>query len=116
MASDSTERNHSRGQVTPIAWMYVVYGLGLCLACLAEAPIAPLPLSPTDAFVPLLIIVAGVGAILRKPWGRWLCYVFSAFLLLGVPLGTIIGGRMIHQLTVHRDQFRPSARTVSHGS
>jgi len=33
-------------------------------------------------------------------------------MLPGIPLGTIVGGRMIHQLTVHRDQFRRSPRTV----
>ena len=99
MASNSTERNHLPGQVTSIAWMYVVYGLVLCLACLAEAQIGPFQLSAVDAFLPLLLIVAAVGAILRKSWGRWLCYMFSVLMLLGAPLGTIIGGLMIYHLT-----------------
>jgi hypothetical protein len=116
MASSSTERNHLPGQVTPIAWMYAVFGLALCLACLAGAQIGPVQLSAVDAFFPLLLIVAAVGAILRKAWGRWLCYVFSVLMLPAAPLGTIIGGLMIYHLTVHRDQFRRSARSISHGS
>ena len=113
-STNSTERNRLPGQVTPIAWMYVVFGLGLSLACLAEAQIGPVQLSAADAFPPLLLIVAAVGAILRKPWGRWLCYGFSAVLLVGIPLGTIIGGLMIYHLTVHRDQFRRSPRNLVH--
>jgi hypothetical protein len=116
MASSSTERPHLRGQVTPIAWMYAVFGLTLCLFCLAGVQIGHVQLSAADAFVPLLLIVAAVGAILRKPWGRWLCYVFSVLILPAAPLGSIIGGLMIYHLTVHRDQFRRSTRTVSHGS
>ena len=115
MASGSTERQYLAGQVTPIAGIYALYGLVLCLLCLVEAEVGPVQLSATDAFFPLLLIVAAVGAILRKPWGRWLCYAFSVLLLLGAPLGTIIGVLMIYHLTVYRDQFRRSAQPVSNG-
>jgi hypothetical protein len=63
-------------------------------------------LSVVDAWLPGLLIIAAIGAILRRPWGRWLCYVFSISMLPEVPLGTIVGGLMIYHLTVHRDQFR----------
>jgi len=116
MASGSTGRTYLAGQVTPIASLYALYGLVLCLLCLAEAEVARVQLSAVDAFLPLLLIVAAVGAILRKPWGRWLCYVFSVLILPGAPLGTIIGVLMIYHLTIYRDQFRPPAPTVSHGS
>jgi len=120
MASDPTQRARLPGQVTPIAWMYVALGLALVVACLAgaqfEVQFGQIQLSAVDALFPLLVIVGGLGAILRKPWGRWLCYAFSVLILPGVPLGTIIGGLMIYHLTVHRDQFRRSADTVNHGS
>ena len=120
MASNPSERGRLPGQVTPIAWMYAALGLALVLACLAgaqfEVQFEKVQLSAVDALFPLLLIVAAVGAILRKPWGRWLCYAFSVLILPGVPLGTIIGGLMIYHLTVHRDQFRRSAATVNHGS
>jgi hypothetical protein len=106
MSTDPPTQRRAGGQITPIAWMYIIYGLALGAACLAEAEIGPIRLSAIDAVVPALQVVAAIGAILRRPWGRWLCYVFSVLLLPGVPLGTIIGGLMIYQLTIHRDQFR----------
>jgi hypothetical protein len=115
MASNPSERGRLPGQVTPIAWMYAIFGLALFLACLAGAQIGEIQLYAVDAFLPLLIIIAAAGAILRRPWGRWLCYAFSVLILPGVPLGTIIGGLMIYHLTVHRDQFRRAAGTVNHG-
>ena len=94
------------GQITAIAWIYIVYGVGLSAACFANIEsIGQYRLSVFDLWVPGLLILAAVGAILRKPWGRWSCYVFSTLMLVGVPLGTIIGGLMNYNLTVHRDQF-----------
>jgi hypothetical protein len=103
MTSDRTPR--VPGQITAIAWIYVIFGASLSAACLANASIGPFPLSAADLWLPGFLILAAVGAILRKPWGRWSCYVFSAIMLVGVPLGTIVGGLMIYNLTVHRDQF-----------
>src|SRR6516162_5257315 len=100
-----TQRDRLRGQITPIAWIYIVFGLAVAAACFAGAQIGPIRLSVVDAVLPVLLIVAAVGAILRRPWGRWLCYVFSVLLLPGAPTGTIIGGLMIYHLTIHRDQF-----------
>jgi hypothetical protein len=108
--SEVAERPRARGQITAIAWIYVAFGTGVLIATLSGAQLGPLPLSPIDAILPALLIVAAVGAILRKPWGRWLCYVFSVLILPGIPLGTIVGGLMIYNLTIHRDQFRRAAR------
>jgi hypothetical protein len=112
MASDQTRRRQVPGQITTIAWIYVVFGLGLVAACFANVEIGgKLRLSVFDLWIPGFLIVAAVGAILRKPWGRWSCYVLSVSILFGVPLGTILGGLMIYNLTVHRDQFRSPAAT-----
>ena len=113
MASSQTGRPRVRGQITPIAWIYVAYGAALCAACLANAEIGQVRLSVLDLWMPAFLIVAALGAIRRKPWGRWSCYLLSALMLLGVPLGTIIGGLMIYHLTVHRDQFRSHALASS---
>lgn len=107
--SNPSDRSRLPGQVTPIAWIYAVLGLALVLACLAGTQIGQVQLSAVDAFLPALLIVAAAGAILRKQWGRWLCYAFSVMLLLGAPIGTILGSLMIYHLTVHRDQFRRSS-------
>jgi len=109
----STPLRHLPGQITSIAWIYAVFGLAVFIACLTGAQIGPVPLSTIDALTPALLIISAVGAMFRRPWARWLCYVFSVLMLPGIPLGTIVGGRMIHQLTVHRDQFRRSPRTVN---
>jgi hypothetical protein len=106
MASrDSETRVRVTGLITPIAWIYVALGLAMVVACFVEAEIGPFQLSPGDAVGPGLLMVAGVGAILRKSWGRWLCYAVSALLILGAPIGTIIGVLMIYHLTIHRNQF-----------
>ena len=113
--SHSETRVRVPGLITPIAWIYVALGLTVVIACLVGAQIGPVQLSPVDAVGPGLLIVAGVGAILRKPWGRWLCYAVSALLMLGAPIGTIIGVLMIYHLTVHRNQFGPSFRNLANG-
>lgn len=89
--------------------MYIVFGLCYCAASLASARIGSFQLSPLDAWIGGSLIVAAVGGILRKPWGRWGCYFFSVLLLPGIPLGTIMGGFMIYYLKVYRDQFRPGS-------
>ena len=104
--ANSAERRRVPGQINLVAWTYVILGSGLGIASLAGAEFGPFRLSAVDAIVPVLLIFGAIGAILRRPWGRWLCYVLSALLLPAVPLGTILGGFMIYYLTVYRDQFR----------
>jgi len=112
---DSNTRVRVPGLITPIAWIYVALGLAVVVACFVEAQLGPFQLSPADAVGPGLLVVAGVGALLRKPWGRWLCYAVSALLMLGAPIGTIIGVLMIYHLTVHRSQFGPSFQNPGNG-
>jgi len=111
-----TQRDRVPGQITPIAWTYVIFGLALVVACFAGAEIGPMQrLNAIDAIWPGLLIVAAAGAIFRRPWRRWLCYAFSVLMLPGAPVGTIIGGLMIYHLTVHRDQFRRPSRNFGNG-
>jgi len=93
----------------------MVFGFGTAVACVTGAEIGPAQLSAVDAVLPALLIVAAAGAILRRPWGRWLCYAFSVLLLPAAPTGTIIGGLMIYHLTIHRDQFRRSSPALHNG-
>jgi len=102
------------GLITPIGWIYVSLGMAFLAVALFRVQVGPVPLGPKDSVVPLLIILAGVGAILRKPWGRWFAYIVSALFLLGVPIGTLLGGFMIYHLTIYRDQFhRPKPAVPS---
>jgi hypothetical protein len=93
------------GLVTPIGWTYVLLGSAMCAAAFFEVAIGPLHLRPIDALSPALLTLAGIGAILRLRWGRWLAYAMSALILLGVPIGTVLGALMIHHLTIYKDQF-----------
>jgi hypothetical protein len=114
MAIDnSSTRVRVPGLITPIAWIYVFFGLTIVVACFVAAQIGPVQLSPLDAVGPGLLTVAGIGAILRRRWGRWLCYAFSALLMLGAPIGTIIGVLMIYHLTIYRNQFGRSLQKIS---
>lgn len=115
MTTAPTEPRSTAGQITSIAWIYAVYGAGGVIACIAGAQIGQARLSSVDALLPALMIVAAIGAIRRKSWARWLCYAFSVFILPGAPLGTIVGGLMIYQLTIHRGQFRQSSRNTPDG-
>ena len=99
------------GVISEIAWLYIALGAACVAASLAGARIQNITLQPADAWLPGLLLLAGIGALLRKPWGRWLSYLFSVWLLLGVPIGTIVGGLMIYHLTIYRDQFRRPRQT-----
>jgi hypothetical protein len=111
MASDQALGSRVPGQITAIAWIYIIFGVGLFAACFTNARLGEFRLSVFDLWIPGSLILGAIGAILRKPWGRWSCYIFSTLMLVGVPLGTIVGGLMIYNLTVHRDQFHSHAVT-----
>ncbi len=100
----------AHGVITPIAWSYGIYGMGLAVTCFAGAQVGPFRLSATDAVLPGLMVAAALGTVLRRPWGRYLCYFFSVLILPAPPLGTVIGGLMIYQLTIYRSQFRRQER------
>jgi hypothetical protein len=106
--SDSTsiQQAHKKGLIFPIAIIYIMLGAAIMAASFLKIEINSIRLSPWDAILPAFIVIAGVGAILRKPWGRWLSYLVSLPMLLGVPIGTLLGGYMIYQLTIHRAQFK----------
>ena len=93
------------GLITQIASIYLLLGLVLAVLALLRVKIGSYQLVPWNAATPALLALAGLGAILRKQWGRWSCYFFSVILLLGVPIGTILGGLMIYHLTIYRRQF-----------
>lgn len=99
------------GVITEIGVVYVVLGLALAAAAVSGAQIGDFRLEVWDAIAPVLLTLAGAGAILRKRWGRWSCYFFSVLLLPGVPIGTLIGGMMLYHLTIYRDQFTPEGAT-----
>lgn len=98
------------GLIYPIAMIYIMLGAAIMAASFLKTEINGIRLSPWDAILPAFIVIAGVGAILRKPWGRWLSYLVSLPMLLGVPIGTFLGGYMIYQLTIHRAQFNNELR------
>jgi len=106
-------KSRTPGLITHIAVVYVLLGLALAVAATMHTEIGGVRLDTWDAVAPILLILAGVGAILRKKWGRWSCYFFSAILLLGVPIGTLLGGLMLYHLTIYRDQFARASRTTS---
>jgi len=93
------------GLITPIPITYLVLGLVLIGLTLVGARIGRYQLGPWDAVIRALLALGGLGAVLRRQWGRWLCYLFSVIFLLAVPIGTILGGLMIYHLTIYRSQF-----------
>jgi hypothetical protein len=100
-ASDTRER----GTTGFLALIYMVFGSGFLIAIAMHGSVQGIELAWSDAWVPALIVVAGIGILRCTHWGRWLGYVVSLPLLIGVPIGTILGGYMIWQLSKHRAAF-----------
>jgi hypothetical protein len=88
-----------------LATIYILYGSGFLIAIAMHGSVQGIELGWPNAWLPVLIVVAGIGILRRTHWGRWLGYVVSLPLLIGVPIGTILGGYMIWQLTRHRVGF-----------
>ena len=93
------------GMTGAIAVIYCAYGVSFLVAIGLGANIGGIDLVWADAFLPVFTIVVGLGVLYRTRWGRWLGYVVSIPLLLGVPIGTILGGYMIWHLTQYRRLF-----------
>jgi hypothetical protein len=88
-----------------LAIIYMLYGSGFLIAITMHGSVQGIELGWPDAWVPALIVIAGIGVLRRTRWGRWLGYMVSLPLLFGVPIGTILGGYMIWQLSRHRAAF-----------
>jgi len=93
------------GMTGAIAVIYVLYGTGLLLAIAMGGSVQGIELMWSDAWFPALILVAAFGILRRTRWGRWLGYLVSLPLLVGVPIGTMLGGNMIWHLTKFRALF-----------
>jgi hypothetical protein len=88
-----------------LAVLYMLFGSGFLIAIAMHGSVQGIELGWPDAFLPVLIVFAGIGVIRRTHWGRWLGYLVSLPLLVGVPIGTILGGYMIWQLSRYRAAF-----------
>jgi len=105
------DENQMHTHVPLVAWLNILgNGFLLLMACfvffllsgigvIAGDPDAMRVLSfigiATGCFMFVLAIpgiVAGVGLLRRKPWGRILAMIVGIFSLLNIPIGTLIGG------------------------
>ncbi|HEU4590922.1 MAG TPA: hypothetical protein VFS13_08445 [Steroidobacteraceae bacterium] len=93
------------GMTAVIAVIYLFYGTALLVAIALGGSIQGIALEWIDARLPLLILFAAVGILRRASWGRLLGYLVSLPLLGGVPIGTMLCGFMIWQLTKYRAAF-----------
>ena len=105
MSATQVEAPPKAGMTAALAVIYGLYGAGFLIAIGAGSTIQGMQLEWADAWLPALILAAGVGVWRRTRWGRWLGYLVSLPLLLGVPIGTMLGGFMIWQLTKYRESF-----------
>jgi len=104
--SEHSERVASSTGVTgAVAIIYCLLGLAFLGIIVSGGTLAGFRLGWADAAFPLLLVVGGVGTLRGTRWGRWLSYLVSAPFLLGVPVGTLVGGFMIWHLTLYRRSF-----------
>ena len=102
MSAQSTNRFRV---IKIIAWIYVALGAALVSCALSHIEIHGQRLGAVGAVPPALMVLGAVGTLLRRQWGRFISYFFSALLLLGVPVGTFLGVYMIARLTRDKDLF-----------
>jgi hypothetical protein len=93
------------GVTGAVAVIYCLVGLGFLIAIAIGTDVSGQRLRWSDAWLAVLIFGAGIGVLRRTVWGRWLGYLFSLPLILGVPVGTLLGGFMILHLTRYRAVF-----------
>lgn len=102
MSAQSTDRFRV---IKIIAWIYVALGTSLVGCALLQVEFHGQRLGNVGAVLPALMVLGAVGTLLRKQWGRYISYFFSALLLPGVPIGTFLGFYMIARLTRDKDLF-----------
>ncbi|MGC4091756.1 MAG: hypothetical protein QM756_28500 [Polyangiaceae bacterium] len=92
------------------AWAYAVYFLTLCpaYALSREEAVA------LDQKVGLAIFCVGCAtaawsATRRRRVGYYFCLLFSLYMLLGFPTGTVLGWNMLRALRRNRTQFWPQS-------
>ena len=103
MSEDGSQRRF--GVIATIASLYVLLGSVFVFLALTKAEFRGIQLDAWAAIVPAIIVLAGIGTLLKQNWGRRMSYVVSAIMLIGVPIGTLLGGFMIYYLTKSKDLF-----------
>jgi predicted MFS family arabinose efflux permease len=93
------------GIIKAISWFYLAFGLVFVWLSLAGAQMAGQRLEPLTAVLPGIMALGALGTLRKKNWGRRISYFTSAVILIGVPIGTFIGGFMIYHLNRNKDLF-----------
>ena len=102
LANDAQQRF---GVIATIASVYVLLGSAIVFLALTNAEFRGFQLDAWSAIIPAFIVLAGIGTLLRRNWGRRLSLVVSGILLVGVPIGTLLGGFMIYYLIKGKNLF-----------
>jgi hypothetical protein len=92
-----------------IACIYFALGITFFAMSVLHVQLAGQRLGLQSAVLPALLALGAVGTLLRRPWGRYLSGFFSVILLIGVPIGTFLGGFMLYHLTRNKDLFTGAA-------
>jgi hypothetical protein len=94
------------GLTKAISIIYLIFSFGMVVAIVNGSKIGSITLNiKEDIWFPILIAVIAIATIRRTKWGRWLSYMLSFFVMLGVPIGTFLGGFMVWHLTKYRASF-----------
>ena len=74
---------------------FLLAGIGVAVNESEATPILAVVGLCTGSFMVLLAlpgIIAGIGLLMRKSWGRILAIAVGVFSLINIPIGTLIGG------------------------
>ena len=94
------------GLTKAISIIYLIFSIGMVIAIASGTKLGPITLNiKEDIWFPIFVAVVAIGTIRLTIWGRWFSYLLSFFVMLGVPIGTFLGGFMVWHLTKYRAAF-----------
>jgi len=87
-------------------YFYVFFGIALAIAAFRGVRIGNEETGPAAAIGPSIMSAGAILALRKRRSGYYVTLIFSIFLLLGVPIGTILGWTMIRGLRRVQHVFR----------
>ena len=109
-----------------LGWLSIIAGVALSISMImllfarpdfeAIQLIAPLLLGAFYAAIGWLQLILGRALKQHKPWSRIVGIIYAALALLGVPIGTILGGFLLYWLIAKWDDVTVEPGGGGYGS
>ena len=104
MANDLSPRQKAARIFRLLAWLQIILCVLLVVAIVIPAvasgrnPVGPIAIGLVFLVIPWLYRKLAAGIDAKAEWARTVGIAVSALMLLGVPIGTLIGGYLLYCL------------------